>query len=99
MARRCPREGTRVHYDPNPASHALYSPQYRARRGDHGRVTSISLGRRSATCMPGPGGGLVYVRWSDGRVFGVAPQDLRRAPGDAFDGLSRKRRRRKRRRR
>jgi hypothetical protein len=75
-ARRCPKEGTPVRFNPNPVSMMLYSNP--PERGMTGRVTAVNLGRGRATCMKGPGGGLVYVRWSNGVVWGSSPYDLDR---------------------
>lgn len=73
---RCPPEGMRVVYRPNPASHALYMRPPRI--GERGSVTSIPLGARRATCLPGPGGGLVYVDWDEAGPRGIAPGDIER---------------------
>ena len=52
------------------------------RHGERGTVTSIPLGgRRVATCMKGPGGGLVYVDWDDVGTMGVSSFDLDRVSG------------------
>lgn len=68
------REGTRVRFMPTPASYALYSspPTRRA----EGVVSRVSFGGSSRTSLPGPGGGLVYVKWDDGSFQGVSPIDL-----------------------
>jgi len=74
-AARCPRGGLRVRFNPNPVSLMLYSKP--PPRGITGRVTTVPLGGgRRATCMKGPGGGLVYVQWDDGSFQGVSPIDL-----------------------
>jgi hypothetical protein len=74
--KRCPREGLRVRFVPNPVSFLLYrSPPP---RGMTGVVTSVPLPGGRKTCMPGPGGGLVYVKWADGDFQGVSPIDLER---------------------
>lgn len=73
--RRCPREGTRVEFSTTPAGRMLYG-SYAPPSGARGSVTSIPLGGRRATCMPGPGGGLVYVRWDEHSTCGVSPRDL-----------------------
>lgn len=76
---RCPREGLRVQYNPSPASHVLYSDYPDPpRHGERGTVVSIPLGGRRATCMRGPGGGLVYVDWDRGGTFGVSSIDIDR---------------------
>jgi len=74
-ASRCPMEGTRVRFQPNPASYALYSRA--PKPGTYGRVTTVPLGGgRRATCMRGPGGGLVYVRWEGSDTMGVSMNDI-----------------------
>jgi hypothetical protein len=73
-----PREGTRVRFVANPASLMLYTRPPRI--GSTGLVTSVPLGGgRRSTYMPGPGGGLVYVRWDDGSTMGVSSNDLVKA--------------------
>jgi hypothetical protein len=48
------------------------------KRGEKGTVTSIPLGGRRGTCMKGPGGGLVYVKWDRGGFAGVSSFDIDR---------------------
>jgi hypothetical protein len=72
---RCPREGMRVRFNPSGASRALYSYAV-PRHGEVGVVTSIALGRGRGTCMKGPGGGLVYVKWPSVGHAGVSAYDL-----------------------
>jgi len=73
---RCPPANKRVVFQPNMASFMLYdmppSP------GERGVTISIPLPGARRTCMPGPGGGLVFVKWDRRGIFGVAPYDLRR---------------------
>lgn len=69
--------GTRVVSQPTPASRALYGYPVPA-AGTLGTVTPVSFGRGSRTSLPGPHGGLVYVRWDDGLFCGVPRFDLRR---------------------
>lgn len=76
IRRACPREGLLVEYKPSAVSHALYSQA--PRRGERGRVISIPLGRGRATCMRGPGGGLIYVDWEKSGTFGVSSVDIDR---------------------
>lgn len=79
---RAPKEGTRVVFRPSGASLALYShpPQV----GESGTVTSVASGRgKKRTFMPGPGGGLLYVRWDDSRFVGVSLADVRPEPTSA----------------
>ena len=74
---RCPKAGTRVRFAPNPASMALYSRSYcLPKAGEPGEVITIPTGSGRRTCMPGPGGGLVYVRWAGGCVVGVSSYDV-----------------------
>lgn len=68
------REGTRVRFEATPASLALYSSP--PKRFSEGTITSVSFGGSRRTSLPGPGGGLVYVRWDDGSFQGVSPLDL-----------------------
>lgn len=68
------REGTRVRFEATPASLALYSSP--PKRFAEGTVTSVSVGGSKRTSLPGPGGGLLYVRWDDGSFQGVSPLDL-----------------------
>lgn len=72
---RCPREGTRVVFNANPASRQLYSYKV-PKNGEGGSVVSIPLGGRRATCMRGPGGGLIYVKWDSGFTVGVSSIDV-----------------------
>lgn len=74
--RPCPREGTRVVFSTTPAARMLYSGA--PDNGTQGSVVSIPLGGRRATCMGGPGGGLVYVRFDDGNTMGVSSYHLDR---------------------
>ena len=76
-AQRCPREGLRVRFNPNPVSLLMYSRP--PRRGATGSVTTVPLPGGRRTCMKGPGGGLVYVKWDDGSFQGVSPIDLDKA--------------------
>jgi len=79
IERACPREGTRVEFRPSAASHALYRDYpHLPKTGERGTVRSISLGRRRATCMRGPGGGLVYVEWDRAGHAGVSSYDIDR---------------------
>jgi len=78
-----PRVGTRVRFEPTPVSLALYTqaPQ----PGSEGSVVPMP-GFPKQTFMPGPGGGLVYVRWDDGDVLGVSPNDLKPLKGASKGG-------------
>lgn len=94
IKRACPREGLRVRY--NPASlHTRYLSK-RPARGETGTVRSVSFGRGRATCMRGPGGGLVYVDWDRTGFVGVSSHDIDRAKGAmkfTIEGSRRSRRR------
>jgi len=74
---RCPRSGTRVRFDADPAAIAsLYDTQYSRqfpppRNGEEGKVTSLPFAGKARTCIPGPGGGLVYVNWERSGTQGV----------------------------
>ena len=69
------REGARVEFRPTPASLMLYSSP--PRRNARGTVTTVPFpGGQRRTSLPGPGGGLVYVKWDDGSFQGVSPIDL-----------------------
>jgi hypothetical protein len=70
-----PQPGSRVKFDPNPASLLLYSGKV-PRKGEEGTVVKIPLGGGSSHYMKGPGGGLVYVNWDTLGTMGVAPQDI-----------------------
>lgn len=71
---KAPREGTRVRFEPNPASYALYSNP--PKKMMTGTVETVPLPGGRKTYFPGPGGGLVYVKWDDGHHQGVSPIDL-----------------------
>jgi hypothetical protein len=80
--------GTRVRFVPNPASFQLYSRP--PARGEEGEVTTTLFpggGRRSS--MPGPGGGLLYVKWDRTGTQGVSPLDVEviRRPRRGLGGL------------
>lgn len=72
----CPPEGTLVKFTPNPVSMVLYSKGHCAEPGEVGRVVSLPFPGSRRTCMPGPGGGLVYVRWASGCTQGTSRYDL-----------------------
>lgn len=76
MAFRCPRAGTRVTFTGTPAAVAFYRsapPPYNRspEPGESGTVTAIAGFKGQMTCMPGPGGGMVYVDWDRAGVTGV----------------------------
>lgn len=85
---RAPKEGTRVVFRPSGASLALYShpPQV----GEAGVVTAVNLGGgKRRTFMPGPGGGLLYVKWDHSHMSnGVSLSDVRPEPSVARPGKS-----------
>ena len=74
--KKCPRVGTKVRAAVNPVSAMMYSPGHGPTDGATGVVTTVPLPGGRKTCLPGPGGGLVYVKWDDGRTFGVSRYDL-----------------------
>jgi hypothetical protein len=80
MARssRCPREGKRVSFAATPAALMLYQGSNYAppNPGEEGTVVSIPVGGRSSTCLPGPGGGMVYVDWDKRGIVGVFKSHL-----------------------
>ena len=93
--KRCPPAGKAVVFQPNPASYAIYSSRHRAdlpAAGTRGMVATIPLPGGRKTCMHGPGGGLIYVRWPNGVTVGVSPRDLMSA-GSGLGGARRRRRR------
>lgn len=74
--------GLRVVFTPNPASLVLYSYAVPP-RGTRGTVTSIPTAGGMRTFLPGPGVGLVYVRWDhDDSICGVSAHDLKLEPDD-----------------
>lgn len=76
--KRAPRVGTRVIFDPNPASLALYST--RPRIGERGTVSTVAGPGGKMSFVRGPGGGLVYVDWDEQeRFIGVSLHDLSKA--------------------
>jgi hypothetical protein len=79
-----PKVGSRVKFQPNPMSYAMYSSDHRKmlpRKGGVGTVTTVQIPGGKKHYMPGPGGGLLYVKWDDGGVCGVAPQDIVKVSG------------------
>lgn len=73
------REGDRVVFDANPAALMMYTTGTYPPVGTRGSVTTVQVpGRGRSTNMPGPRGGLVYVKWDDWGVVGVFAQDLKR---------------------
>jgi len=71
-----PRVGTRVVYQPNPISHTLYTKPPRI--GERGTVTTVALPGGRGRYIPGPGGGLLYVKWDRHGTMGVSPRDVKR---------------------
>jgi len=67
--------GLRVVFRPNPAACAVYGPEA-PESGACGTVTPTDTPAGHRTFLPGPRGGVVFVRWDDGRLFGVSPRDL-----------------------
>lgn len=69
-------EGLRVVFAPHPVSAALYAaaPSY----GSTGTVQPVALPGGKRTFFPGPGGGLLYVKWDGYFTMGVSPRDVYR---------------------
>jgi len=96
MARmRCPREGLRVCLRANPAGMMMYTHAGDPRSGDCGETVTVPVPGGRKTCMPGPGGGLVYVRWDSGHVAGVFKGHLVSGGGKALAGGKRRRKARR----
>lgn len=72
------RAGTRVVVNANPASRALYTGL--PADGEAGEVSAVSFGSTKRTFLPGPGGGMVYVKFDNGAFMGVSPHDLDKEP-------------------
>ena len=69
------RAGTRVRFVPSEASYVLYSQP--PELGATGTVTTVAFpGGKKLSYLPGPGGGLVYVKWDAGFTQGVSAFDL-----------------------
>jgi hypothetical protein len=72
------RQGTRVRFNPSPGSLALYT--HHPEPGEEGSVTTMpGFGKR--TYLPGPGGGLLYVKWDQAGTIGVSPKDVDKVSG------------------
>lgn len=71
----CPREGTRVQFNPHPVSRRLYSRPI-PYAGEVGTIVTVPIPGGRKTCMRGPGGGLVYVKWPSIGTMGVSSIDL-----------------------
>ncbi len=74
----CPREGMRVVVNANSTSRRLYSGGIPP-NGTVGTVQKMNLGSRRSTCLRGPGGGLVYVKFASGLFTGISSIDLDKA--------------------
>jgi hypothetical protein len=75
------RQGTRVRFNPSPGSLVLYT--HHPEPGEEGSVTTMpGFGKR--TYLPGPGGGLLYVKWDQSGTIGVSPKDVDKVSGSAF---------------
>jgi len=72
------RQGTRVRFNPSPGSLVLYT--HHPEPGEEGSVTTMpGFGKR--TYLPGPGGGLLYVKWDQAGTIGVSPKDVDKVSG------------------
>jgi len=76
--KRPPRVGTRVVFDPTPGAMQFYSPTH-VRPGLLGTVTTVAGPGGQMKHMPGPRGGLVYVKWDNGAFEGVFLPDIAKA--------------------
>jgi len=75
-----PKPGTRVVFDPNVVSMAMYPHKSKLpRRGEEGVVTTVSLPGGRSYYLPGPMGGLLYVKWDKAGTMGVSPHDVKKA--------------------
>lgn len=83
-----PRAGTRVVWTPNPASVLLYSNRSELPEpGELGTIQPMQVpGAGRVTSIPGPGGGLVYVKWDNGSFFGVSRYDILLFKGEEPQG-------------
>lgn len=90
----CPREGTRFRFVPNATSYSMYSVEHRhllPRSGTIGKAVKMNLGSRTRqTCLPGPGGGLIYVQFPSGTI-GVSKYDLQAVAKGELGGARRRR--------
>lgn len=87
MEKRCPKAGLRVCFRSSGIPYRD-SPS----PGECGTVDKIMLPGGKATCLSGPRGGLVYVRWDRVRFQGVFRSDLvRERSGKPLTGNSRRR--------
>jgi len=89
---RCPKAGGRVTFNPNPAAAMFYTHARDPQPGEKGTITTVPIPGGRRTCLPGPRGGLIYVKWDESGTSGVFPDDLKKASG--LTGARRKRRRR-----
>lgn len=91
MAKKCPPQGKRVCFRANAVARALYSEGAPA-DGECGTVIPVAVPGGKRTCLPGPRGGLVYVRFDRRGITGVFRPDLVDAKGKSL-GRARRRRR------
>lgn len=85
------KEGDRVTFTPTPAALQLYTAGTYPPPGTSGSVTTVQVpggGRR--TTMPGPRGGMLYVKWDGWNTVGVFPVDVvregkRKNPGNELN--------------
>ena len=77
----CPRPGTKFMSQINPAAAMFYEspnngkPYFYGNRVGVAVLTNLGSGRQR-TCLPGPRGGLVYLRYADGSYEGIFRNDL-----------------------
>lgn len=78
--KKCPREGTRLKYEPSPVSHAMYTRP--PMPGEVGTVVSLPLpGAGRKTCTGSHSQDLVYVNWPSIGTMGVARADVEKVKG------------------
>ena len=84
---KCPKEGIRVRFVPNPAAAMFYTGAHEPRRGEFGTTVALPVPGGKKTCMPGPRGGLVYVDWDGAGVSGAFKRDIEREDGFPLQGV------------
>lgn len=91
--KKCPREGLRVRFEVNPAARMLYTRGTAPPPGTEGTIVTLPVPGGRRTCMPGPGGGLVYAAWDNWGTTGVfRAHAIRVDTGKSLAGARRRRR-------
>lgn len=80
------KEGDRVTFSPNAAAMQLYTAGTYPPVGTSGSVTTVSVPGGRKVNMPGPRGGMVYVKWDGWGTIGVFGVDLVRDYASARSG-------------